>query len=222
MHKILIVEDDEIIAKTIQKQLDSWNFQSKCVEDFTNILGEFIEFDPQLVLLDISLPFLNGFHWCTEIRRVSKVPIIFLSSMSDNMNIIMAMNMGADDFIPKPFDMTVLIAKVQAMLRRTYEFTGQTSLLEHKGVILNTNDTTVTYQNQKLELSKNDYKILQFLMEQKGNVVSREDIMTRLWESDSYVDDNTLTVNVTRLRKKLESIGITDFIITKKGIGYLV
>lgn len=222
MHKILIVEDDEIIAKTIQKQLNSWNFQSKCVEDFTNILGEFIEFDPQLVLLDISLPFLNGFHWCTEIRKVSKVPILFLSSMSDNMNIIMAMNMGADDFIPKPFDMTVLIAKVQAMLRRTYEFTGQTNLLEHKGVILNTNDTTVTYQNQKLELSKNDYKILQFLMEQKGNVVSREDIMTRLWESDSYVDDNTLTVNVTRLRKKLESIGITDFIITKKGIGYLV
>lgn len=222
MHKILIVEDDEIIAKTIQKQLDSWNFQSKCIEDFTNILGEFIAFAPQLVLLDISLPFLNGFHWCTEIRRVSKVPILFLSSMSDNMNIIMAMNMGADDFIPKPFDMTVLIAKVQAMLRRTYEFTNQTSLLEHKGVILNTNDTTVTYQNQKLELSKNDYKILQFLMEQKGNVVSREDIMTRLWESDSYVDDNTLTVNVTRLRKKLESIGIRDFIITKKGIGYLV
>lgn len=222
MHKILIVEDDEVIAKTIQKQLESWNFQSKCATDFTNVLGEFIDFDPQLVLLDISLPFLNGFHWCTEIRKVSKVPIIFLSSMSDNMNIIMAMNMGADDFIPKPFDMTVLIAKVQAMLRRTYEFTGQTNLLEHKGVILNTNDTTVTYQNQKLELSKNDYKILQLLMEQKGNVVSREDIMTRLWESDSYVDDNTLTVNVTRLRKKLESIGVTDFIITKKGIGYLV
>lgn len=222
MHKILIVEDDEVIAKTIQKQLESWNFHSKCATDFTNVLGEFIDFDPQLVLLDISLPFLNGFHWCTEIRKVSKVPIIFLSSMSDNMNIIMAMNMGADDFIPKPFDMTILIAKVQAMLRRTYEFAGQTNLLEHKGVILNTNDTTVTYQNQKLELSKNDYKILQLLMEQKGNVVSREDIMTRLWESDSYVDDNTLTVNVTRLRKKLESIGVTDFIITKKGIGYLV
>lgn len=222
MHKILIVEDDEVIAKTIQKQLESWNFHSKCATDFTNVLGEFIDFDPQLVLLDISLPFLNGFHWCTEIRKVSKVPIIFLSSMSDNMNIIMAMNMGADDFIPKPFDMTILIAKVQAMLRRTYEFASQTNLLEHKGVILNTNDTTVTYQNQKLELSKNDFKILQLLMEQKGNVVSREDIMTRLWESDSYVDDNTLTVNVTRLRKKLESIGVTDFIITKKGIGYLV
>ena len=156
MHKILIVEDDEVIAKTIQKQLESWNFQSRCATDFTNVLGEFIDFDPQLVLLDISLPFLNGFHWCTKIRKVSKVPIIFLSSMSDNMNIIMAMNMGADDFIPKPFDMTVLIAKVQAMLRRTYEFAGPTNLLEHKGVILNTNNTTVTYQNQKLELSKND------------------------------------------------------------------
>lgn len=222
MYKILIIEDDEVIAKTIQKQLESWNYEAKCATDFKDILGEFMDFNPQLVLLDISLPLFNGYHWCSEIRRVSKVPIIFISSMSNNMNIVMAMNMGADDFIVKPFDLTVLMAKVQAMLRRTYDFAGQTNFLEHKGVVLNTNDTTLTYQNEKLELTKNDYKILQILMERKEKVVSREDIMTRLWESDSYVDDNTLTVNVTRLRKKLEGIGVKDFIVTKKGIGYMV
>lgn len=222
MHKIFIVEDDEIIAKNIQKHLESWNYEVKCAEDFKDVLGEFLAFDPQIVLLDISLPLFNGYHWCSEIRKVSKVPIIFISSMSDNMNIVMAMNMGGDDFIVKPFDLTVLMAKVQAMLRRTYDFAGQTNYLEHRGVILNTNDTTVTYQNEKLELTKNDYKILQVLMERKEKVVSREDIMMRLWESDSYVDDNTLTVNVTRLRKKLESIGVRDFIVTKKGIGYMV
>ena len=222
MYKILIIEDDEVIAKTIQKQLESWNYEAKCATDFKDILGEFMDFNPQLVLLDISLPLFNGYHWCSEIRRVSKVPIIFISSMSNNMNIVMAMNMGADDFIVKPFDLTVLMAKVQAMLRRTYDFAGQTNFLEHKGVVLNTNDTTLTYQNEKLELTKNDYKILQILMERKEKVVSREDIMTRLWESDSYVDDNTLTVNVTRLRKKLEGIGVKDFIVTKKGIGYIV
>ena len=222
MYKILIVEDDEVITKKIKQQLLNWNYGAECVIDFKKVLEEFLFYDPQLVLLDISLPLFNGYHWCSEIRKVSKVPIIFISSMSDNMNIVMAMNMGADDFITKPFDLSVLLAKVQAMIRRTYDFAGQMNLLEHKGVMLNTNDTTVTYQNEKIELTKNDYKILQTLMEQKGKVVSREEIMTRLWESDSYVDDNTLTVNVTRLRKKLESIGVRDFIVTKKGIGYMV
>ena len=222
MHRILIVEDDEGIAKSIEKQIKSWNYEAKCVENFQDVLGEFLDFSPQLVLLDISLPFFNGYHWCSEIRKVSKVPIIFISSTSDNMNIVMAMNMGADDFIAKPFDLTVLMAKLQAMLRRTYDFSGQTNLIEHKGIILNTNDATVNYQDKKIALTKNDYKILQILMEQKENVVSREDIMMRLWESDSYIDDNTLTVNVTRLRKKLEGIGVQDFIITKKGIGYMI
>lgn len=222
MHKILIAEDDEGIAKSIEKQIKSWNYEAKCVENFQNVLGEFLAFSPQLVLLDISLPFFNGYHWCSEIRKVSKVPIIFISSTSDNMNIVMAMNMGADDFIAKPFDLTVLMAKLQAMLRRTYDFSGQTNLMEHKGVILNTNDATITYLDKKIALTKNDYKILQILMEQKENVVSREDIMMRLWQSDSYIDDNTLTVNITRLRKKLEGIGVQDFIITKKGIGYMI
>ncbi len=221
-YKVLIVEDEEVIANTIKKQLESWNMEADCVEDFHNVLGKFVDYEPQLVLMDISLPSQNGFHWCQEIRKVSKVPIIFLSSMSDNMNMVMAMNMGADDFVAKPFDLTFLVTKVQALLRRTYEFGRETNLMEHKGVILNVNNTTVVYEGQKVELTKNEYRILQVLMEQKGRVVSREDIMVKLWEDDSFVDDNTLTVNVTRLRKKLEKMGVTDFIVTKKGIGYMI
>lgn len=221
-YKVLIVEDEEVIANTIKKQLESWNMEADCVEDFHNVMGKFVDYEPQLVLMDISLTSQNGFHWCQEIRKVSKVPIIFLSSMSDNMNMVMAMNMGADDFVAKPFDLTFLVTKVQALLRRTYEFGRETNLMEHKGVILNVNNTTVVYEGQKVELTKNEYRILQVLMEQKGRVVSREDIMVKLWEDDSFVDDNTLTVNVTRLRKKLEKMGVTDFIVTKKGIGYMI
>ena len=221
-YKVLIVEDEEVIANNIKKQLESWNMEADCVEDFHNVMGKFVDYEPQLVLMDISLTSQNGFHWCQEIRKVSKVPIIFLSSMSDNMNMVMAMNMGADDFVAKPFDLTFLVTKVQALLRRTYEFGRETNLMEHKGVILNVNNTTVVYEGQKVELTKNEYRILQVLMEQKGRVVSREDIMVKLWEDDSFVDDNTLTVNVTRLRKKLEKMGVTDFIVTKKGIGYMI
>ncbi|HBA98083.1 MAG TPA: DNA-binding response regulator, partial [Lachnospiraceae bacterium] len=164
----------------------------------------------------------NGYYWCSEIRKISKVPVIFLSSAFDNMNIVMAMNMGADDFIAKPFDLDVLVAKVQAMLRRTYDFRGQTSLLEHNGVILNLEETTLVYNSQKIELTKNEYKILQVLMGNKGKVVSRDSLMEKLWESDSYVDENTLSVNINRLRKKLAGIGLIDFILTKKGTGYRV
>lgn len=168
------------------------------------------------------LPFFNGFHWCSEIRKFSKVPVMFISSAQDNMNIVMAMNMGGDDFIAKPFDLNVLTAKVGALLRRTYSFQGQVNIIEHKGVVLNLSDTTLTYKDNKIELTKNDYKILQILMENVGRVVSREDIMQRLWESDNFIDDNTLTVNVTRLRKKLADFGLKDFIVTKKGLGYMV
>ena len=192
------------------------------MENFQKVLAEFVAFDPQLVLLDISLPFFNGYHWCNEIRRLSKVPIIFISSASDNMNIVMAMNMGGDDFIAKPFDLHVLAAKVQAVLRRTYDFSGQTSLLEHRGAILNMGDATLTYEGSRVELTKNEYKILQTLLENKGRAVSRDTLMNKLWETDCYVDENTLTVNVTRLRRKLEGVGLSGFIITKKGIGYLV
>ncbi|WP_010246240.1 response regulator transcription factor [Acetivibrio cellulolyticus] len=222
MYKILIIEDDAVIAKAIKNTIETWNYDAKCVTDFRNVMTEFVSYNPELVLLDISLPFYNGYHWCSEIRKLSKVPIIFISSASDNMNIVMAVNMGGDDFISKPFDLSVLTAKVQAMLRRTYDFAGQTNLLEHKGVILNTSDTTLSYNDKKIDLTKNEYKILQVLIENKDKVVSRDTIMTKLWETDSFIDDNTLTVNVTRLRKKLEDAGLCDFISTKKGIGYMV
>lgn len=215
-----MVEDDEIIARSIREHLQAWNYDVCCVEDFSNVVAEFVRFDPQLVLMDITLPFFNGYHWCSEIRKISKVPVIFLSSAADNMNIVMAVNMGADDFIPKPFDLEVLTVKIQAMLRRSYDFAGTGSMLEHKGAILNLNETTLTYQEQKIELTKNEFRILEILMENKEKVVSRETLMTKLWESDNYVDENTLSVNVNRLRKKLEDLGLEEFILTKKGIGY--
>lgn len=220
MYKIFMVEDDEIIARSIREHLQAWNYDVCCVEDFSNVVAEFVRFDPQLVLMDITLPFFNGYHWCSEIRKRSKVPVIFLSSAADNMNIVMAVNMGADDFIPKPFDLEVLTVKIQAMLRRSYDFAGTGSMLEHKGAILNLNETTLTYQEQKIELTKNEFRILEILMENKEKVVSRETLMTKLWESDNYVDENTLSVNVNRLRKKLEALGLEEFILTKKGIGY--
>jgi Transcriptional regulatory protein, C terminal./Response regulator receiver domain. len=222
MYKILIVEDDMTIANIIKEHLASWGMITRCVTDFQNVLSEFADFSPHLVLLDISLPFYNGYHWCTKIRAVSQVPIIFISSASDNMNIVMAINMGGDDFISKPFDLSVLVAKVQALLRRTYNFAGGTDVLEHKGVILNLSDSSVTYNESKVELTKNEFKILQVLFEKRGQVVNRDTLMYRLWETDDFVDENTLTVNMNRLRKKLSGIGINDFIITKKGLGYMV
>lgn len=222
MYRILIVEDDEIIAGLVKKNLESWGYQVDLISDFSQVLAEFVRKDPQLVLLDLKLPFFNGFHWCEEIRKISQVPVIFLSSTADNMNMVMAMSRGADDFIAKPFDLEVLAAKVQAILRRTYSFGNTFNLMEYKGTVLNLGNGTLTVGEQKLELTKNELKILQILYEHRGQVVSRDAIMTRLWESDSFVDDNTLTVNVTRLRKKIEGAGLKGFILTKKGMGYMV
>ena len=222
MYRILIVEDDEIIAGLVKKHLESWGYQVDLISDFSQVLTEFVRKDPQLVFLDLKLPFFNGFHWCEEIRKISQVPVIFLSSAADNMNMVMAMSRGADDFIAKPFDLEVLAAKVQAILRRTYSFGNTSNLMEYKGTVLNLGNGTLTVGEQKLELTKNELKILQILYEHRGQVASRDAIMTRLWESDSFVDDNTLTVNVTRLRKKIESAGLKGFILTKKGMGYMV
>ncbi len=222
MYKILIVEDDAIIANSIKKCLENWGYDVELVEDFNGIIDQFVRFSPQLVLMDIALPLFNGYHWCTEIRKLSKVPIIFISSNSDNMNIVMAMNMGGDDFIAKPFDVNVLVAKVQAILRRAYSFQGEADLLEYRGAILNLSDASLIFQEQKVELTKNDFRILKILLENKGKVVSRDQMMTRLWDDNCFVDDNTLTVNIARLRKKLDEAGLTEFITTKKGSGYLV
>ena len=222
MYRLLIIEDDKGIAESIKKQAEQWELDVRCVENYRNVMTEFAEFDPHIILLDIALPFFNGYHWCNEIRKVSKVPIIFISSASDNMNMIMAMNMGADDFIAKPFDQSVLMAKLQAMLRRTYDFATSVPVLEHRGALLNTGDNTLTYKDEKITLSKNEFRILLILMENKGKVVSREKLMEQLWETDSFVDENTLSVNVNRLRKRLEAAGLEDFITTKFGVGYLI
>ncbi len=220
MYKILIIEDDAVISEQVSRYLARWGYETACAEDFENILPQFVSFAPQLVLLDIGLPFYNGYYWCSEIRKVSQVPVVFVSSASDNMNIVMAMNMGGDDFIVKPFDLEVLLAKVQAILRRTYAFQNQSTVMEHRNVILNLADMSLLYQGAKLELSKNEFRILQLLYENAGRTVSRETIMKRLWDNECFVDDNTLTVNMNRLRRKLEEAGIQDFITTKKGVGY--
>lgn len=185
-------------------------------------MQQFVAFEPHLVLLDLSLPFYNGFHWCDQIRKNSQVPVIFISSAPDNMNIVMAMSRGGDDFIAKPFDLDVLVAKVQAMLRRAYAFGNSGNLMEHRGAVLNLGNSTLTWDGQSLELTRNEFRILQILFENESKVVSRDAIMNHLWENDSFVDDNTLTVNMTRLRRKLESLGLRDFIVTKKGMGYRI
>ena len=222
MYKILIIEDDLTMAQAIQKEMTAWENEAEYVQDFRNVMKIFAEYDPHLVLMDITLPFYNGYHWCSEIRKVSDVPVIFISSASDNMNIIMAVNMGGDDFIAKPFDLGVLTAKTQAVLRRTYDMSGKVPVLEHRGAMLNLYDTCLTYEGKKISLTKNEFRILQTLMENKGRLVSRETLMTKLWETDDYIEENTLTVNIARLRKKLENAGLQDFITTKVGEGYII
>ena len=222
MYKILLVEDDEIISKSIKQHLGNWNFEVVIAQDFRNITKEFNECNAHIVLLDLILPFYDGFYWCKEIRKISNVPIVFISSASDNMNIVMAVNMGGDDFIPKPFNVSVLLAKIQAILRRTYDMPNGISILEHKGIILNLNDFTLSYRDKSMELTKNEFRILETLLVNKGKIVSRDALMMKLWQDDNYVEENTLTVNVTRLRKKLEDFGVDDFIKTKVGSGYII
>ena len=222
MYRILIVEDDQGIADAIEAQAAAWALETRRVADYQKVMEAFAAFDPHLVLLDVALPFFNGYHWCARIRQVSKVPIIFISSAADSMNIIMAMNMGADDFIAKPFDGSVLTAKMLALLRRTYDFAGSMPVLEHRGALLNTGEGTLVYRGAEIPLTRNEYRILLTLMESKGTVVSREKLMEKLWQTDSFVDENTLSVNVGRLRKKLDAAGLRDFIETRFGVGYIV
>jgi DNA-binding response OmpR family regulator len=222
MYRILVIEDDAAMANAMARQIETWEYNVHIVKDFQNVMAEFDSFDPHLVLLDIMLPFYNGYHWCSEIRSRSNVPVVFISSASDNMNIVMAMNMGGDDFIAKPVDLNVMIAKIQAVLRRTYDMQGDVPTIEHGGAVLNMNDNTLRFNGEKIELTKNEYRIMLTLMENKGKIVSRDTLMTRLWQMDSYVEENTLTVNVNRLRKKLEQAGLIDFIRTKVGSGYII
>ena len=222
MYKIFIVEDDKGIADGIVNCLGNWGMEGRAVSDFMKVIEEVNEYEPHLIIMDITLPYMGGYHWCQEIRKTSSVPIIFISSATDNMNIIMAINMGADDFIAKPFDQSVLIAKVTALLRRTYDFSQASATLEVAGAVLNTNNNTLTYNGTEIDLARNEYRILLTLVQNKNKVVSREKLMEALWETDSYVDENTLTVNVGRLRKTLESAGLKDLIKTRFGIGYIL
>lgn len=216
----MIVEDDEVIASAIQKHLETWNYEVDVIDDFEHVLEKYIQIQPELILLDISLPFYNGYHWCEQIRKISSVPIIFISSASENMNIVMAISMGADDFITKPFDFSVLTAKIQALLRRTYSFSKSMQVLTYKELVLNILDATISYQEQTIDLTKNELKILQILFEKSETFVSRDDLMMALWQSNEFIDDNTLSVNMNRLRKKLDDFHIEHLIQTKKGLGY--
>lgn len=230
MYRILVVEDDAVIAGQIGKYLEKWGYEVETVRDFADVMGQFVSCGPQLVLMDIGLPFYNGYYWCGEIRKVSQVPIIFISSASDNMNVVMAVNMGGDDFVVKPFDLEILQAKIQALLRRAYAFTAPGAVLEYRGALLNMTDMSLSChkkqgahgENERIELTKNEFRILQSLFEAAGGVVSRDTLMKRLWDDECFVDDNTLTVNMNRLRKRLAEIGLSGLIQTKKGVGYLL
>ena len=224
MFKILIVEDDVKIAGIIRENLERWGYRGFVAENLQNVMEEFGRVKPDLVLLDIVLPYYDGFYWCDKIRQVSKLPIIFISSRTSNMDIIMAVNMGGDDFITKPFSLEVLMAKINAILRRTYSYIADSpaQLIEHQGAVLNLSDGTLKHLDRSIELTKNEFRILQLLLKQHGTIITREKIMRALWEDENFVDDNTLTVNVNRLRKKLSDIGLEEFIITKKNQGYLI
>jgi len=222
MYKIFLVEDDFSLADAVKSRLESYGSEVTAVKDFRNVTAEFTEAKPHLVLMDIKLPFKDGYFWTSEIRKISSVPIVFLSSASDNMNIIMAINMGADDFIPKPVDAMVLNAKVNAILRRTYEITSNSQTVDFYGATLHLSDYTVTYSGKRTELTKNEFRILQILLDNRGKIVSRDTLMTHLWQNDIYVEENTLTVNMSRLRRKLEDSGLEGVIVTKPGAGYII
>lgn len=218
--KILIVEDDEIIANVMKRELEKWNYQVILIDDFNNVMNLFRAEKPQLVLLDIVLPYFNGYYWCQEIRKESKVPIVFISSKGENMDIVMGVQTGGDDYITKPIDMSVMVAKIQAILRRSYDFVTEIKILNYNQVSLDLGESRVLFEEQNMELTRTELQIMESLFRAKGQIVSREKIMEKCWSGDHYIDDNTLAVNVTRLRKKLDVIGLDNFIITKKGQGY--
>ncbi|MBU3133873.1 response regulator transcription factor [Clostridium gasigenes] len=223
MFKIMIVEDDIRIKEILLENIMRWGFDGKAIENFNEVFIEFSKYSPHLVLMDINLPFFDGFYWCYKIREISKVPIIFVSSRNNNMDVIMAINMGGDDFIQKPFSLEILMAKINALIRRTYSYAdAETNVIEYKNIVINMKDNSVAFKDKRAELSRNEFSILYLLMKNNGNLISRDKIMRSLWEDESFVDDNTLTVNINRLRKKLENIELEHLIKTKKGQGYII
>ena len=220
--KIFIVEDDEVIARSIKKYLETWSFEVVECDDFAKVYEKFTQTKPDLVLLDVSLPFFNGYYWCEKIRVASNVPIIFISSADENLNKIMAMNMGADDYITKPFDLDLLLAKIKALLRRSYEYGEPSSIITYEDISLDRDRMLLSFASKDLILNKNEYLILEMMLEHPEKVYRREEIMDKIWQTDEFIDDNTLTVNIMRLRKKLDKFGLEDFIKTKKKVGYYI
>ncbi len=222
MYRIFLVEDDAALAQSITRVMTAWGHEVCVARDFRQILTEFTACQPHLVLMDLMLPFFNGHYWTRQIRQVSDVPVVYLSSASDDMNVIMAMNMGGDEFIAKPVDANVLTAKVNAVLRRAYDLAGSTHLIAHGRAVLDLNSASLLVDGQNVALTRNEFIILRTLMEQPRKVVSRDALMTRLWQMDEYIEENTLTVNVARLRRKLDAAGLPGFIATKVGSGYIL
>lgn len=220
--RIFLIEDDDVIARSLKKFLENWSYEVFICKDFENIFDEYKDIDPTIVLIDISLPFFNGYYWCEQIRRVSNVPIIFISSASENLNKIMAMNMGADDYITKPFDLELLLAKIKALLRRSYEYTEPSHNIDYKDIVIDRDRMVLSFGSSQLSLSKNEYLILEMMFAHPEKIFQREEIMDKIWQTDEFIDDNTLTVNIMRLRKKLDSIGLKNFIKTKKKVGYYI
>lgn len=222
MFRVLIVEDDEKIREIVAEALRKWQYEVIETSSFDRVLDDFRAAEPHLVLLDVNLPIYDGFYWCQQIRAVSKVPILFLSSRSENMDVLMAINMGGDDYVQKPFDLNVLVAKVSALLRRNYTYQDESFQLAHRQLILQLSTSSIQFRDKTAELSRNEFIILQTMMRNIGRIVSRDELMQVLWSDDQFVDDNTLTVNVNRLRRKITAFGLEDFIATRKGMGYIV
>lgn len=220
--KVYVVEDDDVILNALKKFLQNWSYEVHVADDFSTVYEKFLKVNPDLVLLDVSLPFFNGYYWCEQIRKSSNVPIIFISSADENLNKIMAMNMGADDYITKPFDLELLLAKIKAILRRTFEYSESTNNISYKDVIIDRDRMLLKFANEEISLSKNEYLILEMMFEYPEKVFRREEFMDKIWQTDEFIDDNTLTVNIMRLRKKLEDIGLKNFIKTKKKVGYYI
>jgi len=223
MYRIMIIEDDEKIRRIVADTLKKWQYEVVELTKFEQVLEEFEQADPHLVLLDINLPVFDGYYWCQQIRSVSKVPIIFLSSRNQNMDIIMAINIGGDDFIQKPFDLDILVTKINALIRRKYTYQEDENItFIHRGLKLNVTNSSIEYKKHSTELSRNEFILLQVMMRNIGKIIAREDLMQALWNKEQFVDDNTLTVNVNRLRRKIAALGLEDFIVTRKGMGYLI
>lgn len=222
MKKIIIIEDSEVIREELRSFLSKYGYDVVLAMDFENILEEVKELNGDLILLDVNLPVFDGYYICREIRKESDIPIIIVTSRDSEVDELMSMNLGADDFVIKPYNTQILLARIESILRRASRVVESSDLLEHNGMTLNLSNGTVNYGGESLEITKNELKILSYLMKNKGNIVSREDLMTYLWNSDFFVDDNTLSVNITRLRKKLESIGVKDAIETRRGLGYIM